>query len=210
MKIIASFLFRISTFVLKKFVFNDVELKVNGSENLPKKPLIIIANHDHPWDPCLITHFIYRGDGRIVHFFTGKSLFKGVVLLFLKGIQQIPVQSGLKGVNKAAFIKAKKYLKQGDIVGIFPYPFDVIKNKRVLYGGVVRLLQENDVMYVPIKIRIKEKRKWRSYYDKNFDKANIYIGKPMRNYLYKKEVNEKKRLEIAKKLIDEVYNLPKC
>lgn len=210
MKIVSDFLWWISVFLFKNFIFNNIEIKITGIKNLPRKPFIIIANHDHPWDPAITMYIIYNQLKKKTHFFTGKFLFKGVVKFYLNGVEQIAVQSGLRKINEIAFKKARRYIKRGDIVGIFPYPFDVIKKKRVLYSGVVRLLQENNVAYLLIRVKVKEKWKWKSYYDKNFDKANIYIGKLKKNDLYKKNINKKQRIRIARKLTDEIYKLPKC
>lgn len=210
MKVWSDFWWWISKFSLRNFIIHDVKINIKGIQNLPKKSFIIIANHEHPWDPAILAYVVYSISKKKTHFFTGKFLFKGIVKVYLNWMEQIAVESGFKKINEEAFKKAKEYLKRGDLVGIFPYPYDVKKKRRVLYRGVTKLLCENNVEYLPIKVKIKEKWKCRSYYDKNFEKANIYIGKLKRNNLYKKKINKKQGMKIAKKLIDEVYKLPKC
>ncbi|MBU0628830.1 MAG: 1-acyl-sn-glycerol-3-phosphate acyltransferase [Nanoarchaeota archaeon] len=160
--------------VVRSIYLSKVKIIVKGK--LPKKSAIIVANHDNPWDPPLIM----IADGRIVHFFTAHILFKNILSrVFLREIGQIPVQSGLKDVNNKAFSEAKRYLSKGELVGIFPYPDDLIKKKKVLYTGVIRLIIENDVQIVPVKVKLDEKRKWKSFFDVNFDKAEVIIGKPL-------------------------------
>ncbi|MBS3098466.1 1-acyl-sn-glycerol-3-phosphate acyltransferase [Candidatus Woesearchaeota archaeon] len=180
--------------------------KIIVKGNLPKKAAIIVANHNNPWDPPLII----IAAGRIVHFFTANLLFKNVIYgYFLRLIQQIPVQSGLRKVNEKAFLKANYYLKRNELVGIFPYPDDLIKKKKVLYTGVIRLVMENDVPIIPIRVKLNEKRKWKSFFDVNFNQAEVIIGKPLNGFRERciKNRGYDHCLGLAKELVDYTENL---
>jgi len=199
----ADLTYLLNKFIVKKLYLKNVEINIKGK--LPKKPVIIIANHDNPWDPPLIM----IAANKIVHFFTAKLLFKNIISnLFLKSIKQIPVQSGLIAVNEKAFLKASYYLKNNGLVGIFPYPYDMIKKKKVLYTGVIRLIVENHAPIIPIKVKLNEKRKWKSFYDVNFTKANIIIGKPIKNFRNKcKKAHKNSYTSLTKKLLTHIENL---
>lgn len=193
-------------FITKNFFLRDVTIDVRGA--IPKKAAILVANHDHAWDPPLIM----IATKKITHFFTANTLFKSAIRkFFLKMFQQIPVEPGLGKLNKKAFSKASFCLKNNELVGIFPYPYDMVKRKRVLYTGVIRLMIENDAPVIPIKVRVYEKRKSKSFYDVNFDKALVIIGKPIRGFKHKckKGMPQGHYLSLTKELMKSIDNL-KC
>lgn len=171
-------LLNLGKYVTKKWFFRDARIIIYGVVPL-HNPAIIVANHGNPWDPPLIMLSVRRN---IVHFFTAKYLFRGVTGIFLRLVKQIPVQSGLKQLNKEAFKKANKYLNDGELIGIFPYPYDIIKKKKILYAGVIRLIIENDVPIIPVKVELNETKQSNSYFDVNFNKATIKIGVPIRGF----------------------------
>lgn len=199
-------LWYISKFIVKNFYLNNVFIEVKG--NIPNNAAIIVANHDHAWDPPLIMWAL----NRIVHFFTSEILFKVQPRKwFLNQIEQIPVISGNQTLNKKAFDIAKSYLNKNEPVGIFPFPQDIITKKRRKYTGVINLIIENDVPIIPVKVKIFEKLSAKSYYDVNFDKALIIIGKPIKNFRNrcKKGMSKKRYLYLTNELMSIVNNL-KC
>ena len=190
--------------VTRDFFLRNVEIRVNGT--IPQKAAILIANHDNSWDPPLII----SASKKIVHFFTANVLFKNILKgSFLRLSEQIPVQSGKKTLNENGFSKASYYLKKNEPVGIFPYPVDLIKKKRVLYTGVIRMIIENDVPIIPIRVKISEARKSKSFYDVNFDKAFITIGKPLEGFREKckKGMSEEYYLGLTKELMKHINSL---
>ena len=87
----------------------------------------------------------------------------------------------------------------------------MVKKKKVLYTGTIKLIIENDVPVIPIKVVVNEKRKSRSFYDVNFDKASIIIGKPINKFRQKckKYVSKEDYFNLTKELMEYIYNL-KC
>lgn len=200
----SDWLYSICKIVVRGIYLRNVKIIIKGK--IPCKAAIIVANHDNPWDPPLIMIAAKRW----VHFFTSNVLFKNPInRLFLKMIGQIPVQSGLKELNKKAFSKASVYLEKRELVGIFPYPDDLIKKRKVLYTGVTRLIKENDVPIIPINVKLCEKRRWDSFYDVNFDKVYIIIGKPIYKFRgkCKKEMPKKACLRLTQELIGRINKL---
>ena len=196
----------LNRFIVKIFYLKNVKIYIKGK--VPKGAAILVANHDHAWDPPLITITIKRK----IHFFTAYVLFKNIMQgCFLRTFQQIPVESSLKSLNEEAFSNTSYYLKKGEIVGIFPHPYDLVKKKRMLYSGVIRLIMENDVPIIPVRVIVNEKRKSKSIYDVNFDKAYITIGKPIEGFRkrLKKGMSKKYYLNLTKELMKNINNL-KC
>lgn len=171
-------IFNLGKYLVEKWFLRDVTIITKGAIPL-HDPAIIVANHNNPWDPPLI---ILSARKRIVHFFTAKCLFKGFTGIFLRCIKQIPVQSGLTQLNKKAFKKASKYLEDGGLVGIFPYPFDLTKKKRVLYTGIIKLIIKNDVPVIPVRVVLDNEKHWKSFFDITFKNAIIKIGDPIAGF----------------------------
>ena len=90
--------------------------KIKGKQNVPKKGnFIVVSNHNSLRDPAYIGYILVKGLNKKVHFiaspawdFLGKTIcekWAGCIMLYDKD---------------QAFQKAKKMVKQGGIVGIFP------------------------------------------------------------------------------------------
>ena len=205
--VLKKLLWKIVFLISRYFMLKNVDIKIKGIEHIPKASFIIVSNQDHPWNAPLLWFVMYKHSKKPTHFFAGNFLFTGLRKYALLLIEQIPVQSGLKTLNIQAFKKAGEFLKQDGIVAIFPAPNPMHNTKRVLYRGITKLLQQNNVPYVPIKIIVKEKWKWRSYYDKNFDNVKIYIGKPQKNKLFKKSITKKQANSYAKKIMKTIENV---
>ncbi len=89
--------------------------KYEGLENIPAEgPYIFAGNHVHLLDPGPLISLTKRN----IHFLAKSSLFKFPQSLLFKNMGLIPVNRDSK--DRAAYDKAIEYLKNGEIIGIFP------------------------------------------------------------------------------------------
>lgn len=126
--------------------------KVKGRENIPKKNAAILAgNHKSNLD-CFMVILSTR---RSVHFLAKAELFKLSFLnWFFRNSGLIPVYRN--GKDKKALETAVEYLKNGEIVGVFPegrlnktsktsvLPFKI---------GAVKMAKETGCPIIPFTIR---------------------------------------------------------
>ena len=137
--------------VAVKIVFNPT---IIGKENIVNKDGCIIAcNHIHAFDPVMIIY----SNKRIVHFLAKKELFKGIMKWFYLSFGTIPVDR--KNKNPLAVNLAIEYLKNKEVVGIFP---EGTRNKGndlllPLKFGAVKMASESNKKIVPCVIKGKYK-----------------------------------------------------
>jgi 1-acyl-sn-glycerol-3-phosphate acyltransferase len=122
-----------------------------GEERLPASgPAVVAANHPSYLDPVLLSLQVARP----LHFMAWDALFKVPVLgalIRLFGAFPVDVRSGRGG---GAFLRAKRLLEAGEIVGIFPEG----KRSRTgwmepeLRAGAARLAWETGVPLFPATI----------------------------------------------------------
>ena len=136
-----SFLQKIVKFLNKIYIRPTYE----GLENIPKSgPFIIAGNHIHLVDPATIMSVTNRH----VHFLAKASLFKYPQALIFNNMGLIKVNRD--GKDTKAYEDAVKYLKDGEVVGI--YPEGTRERGRGLLpfkNGVVRMSQETNVPIIP-------------------------------------------------------------
>lgn len=98
--------------ILFKIIFLP---EYEGLENIPKKECIILAgNHTSNFD-CLL---LMSSTKREIHFLAKNSLFKGLKGIIFKNMGLIPVDRSKH--NDEAIEMAIKYLKNDEVIGIFP------------------------------------------------------------------------------------------
>ena len=126
--------------------------KVKGRENIPKKKAAILAgNHKSNLD-CFMVILSTR---RCVHFLAKAELFKlSFFNWFFRNSGLIPVYRN--GKDKKALEAAVEYLKNGEIVGVFPEGrLNKTSKKTVLPFkiGAVRMAQETKRPIIPFTIK---------------------------------------------------------
>lgn len=129
----------------------DVRVHVEGAENVPTSgPVILACNHVAYPDFV----FIEKGAierGRYVRFMTRYDAWiPGPVAWFLTWMQHIPVD---RAAPAAAFLRARRLLRAGEAVGIFPeagisYSYTI----RGLMRGTAALARETGAPVVPVAI----------------------------------------------------------
>ena len=127
--------------------------KIAGIENIPSNGSIIFAgNHTNYFD-CLLLAYCTK---RHIHYLAKDELFKGLKGLFFSNLGLIPVNRREK--SKDSLILAKKYLKAGKIIGIFPEG-TISKTKDLLPFkiGAVKMAKDTNTKIIPFGISGKYK-----------------------------------------------------
>ena len=129
-----------------KFINNVyVRPTFEGLENIPKTgPFILAGNHVHLFDPGPIM----CATDRQIHFLSKASLFRMPQALIFRNMGLIKVNRD--GNDREAYASAVEYLKQGEVVGI--YPEGTRERGRGLLpfkNGVVRMAKETNSPIIP-------------------------------------------------------------
>lgn len=141
---------------------------VYGEENIIERPCLICANHSNYIDPILIA--LAYGGHRPIHFMAKIELFK------YKALGTLMTKLGAFGVDRdgadiSAIRMVMKYIRAGEMVGIFPEGTRVSTDGAVeAKSGAVRMAAKLKVPIVPVYIN---RRKW------IFRKVKIVIGEPI-------------------------------
>jgi 1-acyl-sn-glycerol-3-phosphate acyltransferase len=167
-----------------------VRPEYEGLDNIPKDGAFILAgNHIHLLDPGPIMN----STNREIHFLAKASLFKLPQSLIFNHLGLIPVNRD--GKDGAALDKAIEYLKNGEVVGIYPegtrergrgvLPFKM---------GVVKMAKETNTVIIPFAT-IGRYRPFRKG-------LKVKFGKPYKVGSNLEKSNEELR-KIIKKLVEE-------
>lgn len=148
--IIPEFLMRFLVWMLMGFFY---KVKVEGEENIPESGAhIIVSNHISFVDALLIFGVVHRPIKFVMYY----KIFNNPVLKPLfKSIGAIPIAG--KGENEKvfndAFEKIEQYLKDGEIVMIFPEgkiaETEVIGEIQEFKGGIMKTLETMPVPVIP-------------------------------------------------------------
>ena len=173
------------------------KLEVRGLENIPKEgAAIVCSNHVHFLDSISIVIFIKR----MIYPMAKEELFNTKFKnWFFRQVGCFPVKRG-KGDTEALEV-AKGYLKQGDMLLMFPEGTRnlLAKGGKMKKGAAVIALSENTPI-IPIGIKGDYKP---------FTKVRINIGKPMTLEDYKtgEELDPRQIIELTNKLQTEIISL---
>lgn len=141
---------------------------IYGQEHIIDKPCIICANHSNFVDPVLVA-LAFGGD-RPIHFMAKIELFRS------KWFGGLLTKVGAFGVDRdgadiSAVRTVMKYIRAGEMVGIFPEGTRVSKDFAVeAKSGAVRMAAKLRVPVVPVYV---SRNKW------IFRKVKIVIGEPI-------------------------------
>ena len=159
--------------------------RIKGENNIPKNPnFIIISNHEHLIDPLYILYPVLWKLNKKVHFVATPTWWFLGDTICRQWAGGIPLFN-----SEQAYKEAKKLIKSGEIVGIFPEGGTRgTKNPRT---GAMRLALETKTPILPIGIKS-------SYIPFN---STVNIGKLVH---LKNKNNIKKQIS---DLMEEVYRL---
>ncbi len=98
------------------FIFKAIyKPSITGKRNIPEEGRIIIAGNHTNFLDCLLVACATK---RCVHYLAKDELMKGPQKVIFKGLGIIPVNRRTK--DAAALGKAKEYLNDDKLIGIFP------------------------------------------------------------------------------------------
>lgn len=180
---------RIVFFIIFKMLYR---VEVFGRENIPLSgKFIVCANHKSNFDPIMISaHF-----KRQIHWMAKKELFNNKLLgKFIATLGAFSVDrttSDLKAIKTAL-----RYLKNGEILGIFPEGTRVKKiDLENIKSGTALIAHKSKSLIVPVYIDGDYKA---------FRKIKIYIREPI-DIREKKGLKEIEYLEISREVITSIY-----
>lgn len=127
---------------------------ITGKRNIPEEGSIILAGNHTNYLDCLLVGCATK---RCVHYLAKDELMKGPLKYLFKGFGIIPVNRRTK--DKEALSKAKEYLNDDKVIGIFPEGTinrtdDVIMPFKF---GAVKMAHDTNTKIVPFIITGKYK-----------------------------------------------------
>lgn len=176
--------------------------QIKGLENIPKGGCIITSNHVSYLDPPIIGSIVAENQKTKIHYVAKRELFKPFFLGALhRYYEAIPLDRIKR--DKSWIKTAKKYLKKGHVIGIFPEGERSADNKLGKgKTGVIRLALAAKVLIVPIGI-IGTFDLWPR--NKKFPRikriVKINIGKPL---YYNKYYSRKVTKSLLRRLTDDL------
>lgn len=187
----------ISKFIISP-IFKLWLRKVDGLENIPRdEPFIIAANHMSYFETLLLPGIVVQILNKKMHAWVNERYWNSRLTKFFLDLWEcIPVYLGkeqnLKKKNKAAFHSAMKYLKNGEIMMVFPEGRRSRDGKlQKAYTGVAKLALLSKMPVLPMGIIDSSKVLPRGKIFPRFARCEVKIGKPMyfKKY-YNKEIND--------------------
>lgn len=141
---------------------------VHGAENIIDKPCIICANHSNYIDPFLVA--LSFGGHRHIHFMAKMELFRVKWMnVMLNRVGAFAVDRD--GTDIGAIRSVMKYIRAGEMVGIFPEGTRCKTDGEVeAKAGAARMAAKLRVPIVPVYV---SRRKW------IFRRVHVVIGKPI-------------------------------
>lgn len=142
-------LYRVARPIVKFLFLSLYTPKIEGSENIQETgPLILAGNHTHNFD-CLL---LLSSTKRSIHFLAKKELWHGPKKIIFANLGLIPVDR--KHKDHQALVSAKEYLKNGQLIGIFPEG-TTEKEKGIILPfkiGAVKMAYDTNTKIVPFTI----------------------------------------------------------
>ena len=183
--------------------------EVNGIENIPNGASILASNHSSFLDIPALTFGVYKLTKRKVRYIAKKELFYNPLMRYiLESGRAIPIDRSKK--DKSALKEALKFLKNGEVIGIYPEGGRSLAGK-IQKGktGVARLALWAKVPVVPVGIKgafeILPKGKMMPKFKKSIA---VNIGKPIYfSRYYNRKITKKLLRTITKTVMKNIANL---
>lgn len=189
--------------------------KVNGLENIPRdEPFIMAANHTSYYETLLLPCIVVQVLNKKIHAWVNERYWSSpIVKFFLDLWGGIPVylvkEKNLKENNSAAFQSALRYLKNGEIMMIFPEGRRSRDGKlQKAYSGAAKLTLLSKVPVLPIGVTGSGEVLPKGKIFPRFARCEVNIGKPMyfKKY-YNKKINDNDLEKITRQVMKEIGKL---
>lgn len=191
--------------------------KIEGIDNIPKgKPFIIAANHSSYFETLLLPAIVAPKVNKKVHALVNSYYWDNFFTRFFLDIWEcIPVfvenEKSYKGKNMAAFEKAMNYLRNKELVMIFPEGRRSDDGKlQKAYTGIARLALLSKAPVLPIGVIDSHKVMPKGRLFPRFARCEVNIGKPMYfEKYYDRKINENMLQEVTRSIMKEIAKLIK-
>lgn len=189
--------------------------KVHGLENLPKKgPFIIAANHSSYYDALLLHSIMIPKINMKIHALVDSRYWDNTITkTILNWGGCIPVfvknEPESKKKNKKAIELAIKYLKNKELVQVFPEGTRSHDGKlKKAYTGITKLVLKTKAPVLPVGIIGSHKTLPKGKIFPRFTRCEVKIGKLMyfKKY-YNKKVNEGILEEVTRSIMKQIAKL---
>lgn len=188
--------------------------KVNGLDNIPKnKPFIIAANHSSYFDIFIPPILIVPKLDKKLHAFVNSYYWNNpLTKYFLNMWEEIPVYVGKeknsKEKNKLALEKALKYLKNNELIMIFPEGKRSDGKLLKAYTGVAKLVLKAKVPVLPFGIIGSNKVLPKGKFFPRFVRCEAKIGKLMYfDKYYNKKPCDKMLEQVTRNIMKQIAKL---
>jgi len=189
---------KIVRFLVRIFFRIFLNVKISGSENIPKTGGIMLApNHTSNWDPP----FIGSMSTRPVNFMAKSELFNNKFFGWLiKNLGAFPVERGSADVE--AVKNTIRLLKDGNAVVLFPHGRRIKQDEDVpIKDGAVMIAVRSRVPILPVYISGEYKFR---------KKIKIAFGKPLDlSEYYGLKLTSERQAELSDMLWTEIKKLNK-
>lgn len=206
-KIYSSIAYFISRNIFKILLILFFKLRIRGRENLPAKGGFIMAsNHVSYMDPPIVGSAAKKR----VHFITSDHLYSGKLLaLWYKSVGCLKIKR--EGTNRSVIRKIIDYLKDGEVIGIFPEGTrSEDGSMKEALAGIGFLALKSRTPVVPCFIKGSEKALPRGAKSFTSAKVFIYIGKPIETKEFRYEGDKKEAYRLfSKKVMKAIAQLGK-
>ena len=188
--------------------------KVEGIENIPKdKPFIVAANHTSYYDALLLPSIIVSRLNKKIHALVNSFYWKiPITGFFLDLWESIPVSvekdKNSKEKNKKAIEKALSYLKNNELIMLFPEGTRSDGKLKKAYIGVAKLALKSKALVLPCGIISSNKVLPKGKVFPRFARCEVKIGKPISfEEYYNKKVSNRLLEEITRTIMKQIAKL---
>ena len=185
--------------------------KIAGLEYIPKDiPFIVAANHSSYFDIFIPGCILIPILNKRMHAWVNGNYWKNpVVAKILNHWQCMPVVSNNKKKNNLAFENAVSYLKEREIMMIFPEGHRSADGKlQKAYAGTARLALKAKLPVLPIGIIDSNKVLPKGKTFPRFKRCEVKIGKLIYfDKYYNKNFNEKNLGQATRRIMKEIAKL---
>ncbi len=183
--------------------------KINGLENIPKsRNFIVSANHESYLDHLILSSIIVTYLGKKIHYLAKKEHFETFFQrIWHNHTGAIPIDR--KAGGKEALKIAMQYLKNGEVIGIYPEGTRTLNGKlQRAKTGIARLTLAAKVPVLPVGLIGTFEIMPKGQHYPKLKRATVNIGKLMYfDEYYGKENNKKVVRLVTTKIMKEIAKL---